>query len=157
MEAYLESVEKRVEELLDRAQSIIIAEKTAQGLTVKNLVTKTNLSEDAIKNICSTKKHLKNTGYITMTTIAKALGIDLNFLADYQPPKKNEVIPVVAPVAEASVAQLEEFIKGLENQIDVIVAVCESRVADARADADKRIEDMKMYYEARIKELKEGK
>lgn len=156
MEAYLESVEKRFEELLDRAQSIIIAEKTAQGLTVKNLVNKTNLSEDVIKNICSTKKHLKNTGYITMTTIAMALGVDLNFLADYQPPKKTEVIPV-APVAEASVAQLEEFIKGLENQIDVIVAVCESRVADARADADKRIEDMKMYYEARIKELKEGK
>ena len=43
MEAYLESVEKRVEELLDRAQSIIIAEKTAQGLTVKNLVTKNEL------------------------------------------------------------------------------------------------------------------
>ena len=156
MEAYLESVEKRFIELLDRAQSIIIAEKTAQGLTVKNLVNKTNLSEDVIKNICSSKKHLKNTGYVTMTTIAMVLGLDLNYLADYQPPKKADTV-ASAPVDGVSIVQLEEFIKALEKQMETIVAVCEARVADARADADKRIEDMKMYYEARIKELKESK
>lgn len=155
MEAYLESVEKRAEELLERAQNIIIAEKAAQGLTVKHLVNRTNLSEDVIKNICSTKKHLKNTGYITMTTTAMALGLDLNYLADYQPPNKSEVV-AASQTTEASIAQLEEFIKALEKQMDIIVSVCEARVTDAERNCEARIADVERNCETRIAELKEN-
>ena len=109
MEAYLESVEKQATDLLARAHMIIMAEKEIQKVTAKALSNTTKLSEDAIKSFCSGKT-LKNTGYITVTAIAKALNIDLNHLADYQPIAEPET-PAL-PVIEASITQIEDILKG---------------------------------------------
>ena len=154
MEAYLESVEQQATDLLTRAQMIILAEIERQKLTTKALSHITGLSEDSIKSFRSGKT-LKNTGYITVTAIAKALNIDLNHLADYQPIAEPET-PAL-PVIEASITQIEDILKACEKQINLILSVCDARVADAERNCEARIADLKEAHAEYIKILLSAK
>ena len=153
MEAYLESVEKQARDLLERAHTLIVAEKKIRGLSNKNLANLTGISEDAIKNFCAGKT-LKNAGYIIVTALAKALNIDLNYLADYQPTTEPESAPIL-PIIETTVSHTEDIIKAYEKQIEVIVALGDVRVADVERSCEARIADLKQSHEERIQELKE--
>lgn len=151
MEAYLESIEKQACELLERARTLIVAEKKIRGLSNKTLSGITGLSEDAIKNFCAGKT-VKNAGYIMVTALAKALNIDLNYLADYQPTAEPEAAPIL-PIIETTVSHTEDIIKAYEKQIEVLVALCDTRVADVERNCEARIADLKHNHQEHIKLL----
>ncbi len=150
-EAYLESIEQQACETQERARAIIVAEKKIKGLSNKNLSHITGMSEDAIKNFCAGKT-LKNAGYAMVTALAKALNIDLNYLADYQPTAEPEAAPIL-PIIETTVSHTEDIIKAYEKQIEVLVTLCDTRVADVERNCEARIADLKHSHEEHVKLL----
>lgn len=158
LETFIESVKKQADELLSCMRAVFTAEKKRLGYVNRDFALISNMSEDAIKLLLSEKS--KNPSYISVVSLATSLGLDLNELAGYTPPNKVDttaVISVQEPIDEIVTAIAEACDKRVDDvkaMLDMLLAICDKRLADRDAMWEARLADKDAMYERIIMELK---
>ena len=159
MEEYIESVKKQADELLSCMRAIFTAEKKKRGYVNRDYAMISNMSEDAIKLLLSEKS--KNPSYVSVVSLATSLGLDLNELAGYTPPNKADtaaVISVQEPIDEivsVFAETCDKRVNDVKDMLDMLLSICDKRLADRDAMWEARLADNNAMWEARYNDLKE--
>jgi hypothetical protein len=140
METYIASVQEQIDDFNQHACGVLRHEKKIRGWTNKHIANISGVSEDAVKYLLSTEKPPKDPRTFAMIRIAKAMGLDLNYLFGYTPPQ----------IAEASVITAKE-----DYYVSDIIMLSDKRVEDIKAMCELRIADNNAMWEARFNDLKE--
>jgi hypothetical protein len=140
METYIASVQEQIDDFNQHACGVLRHEKKIRGWTNKHIANISSVSEDAVKYLLSTEKPPKDPRTFAMIRIAKAMGLDLNYLFGYTPPQ----------IAEASVVTAKE-----DYYVSDIIMLSDKRVEDIKAMCELRLADNNAMWEARYKDLKE--
>ena len=139
MESYIASVQEQIDDFNQHACGVLRHEKKIRGWTNKHIANISGVSEDAVKYLLSTEKPPKDPRTFPMIRIAKAMGLDLNYLFGYTPPQ----------IADTSVVTAKE-----DYYVSDIIMLSDKRVEDVKAMCELRIADITRTYEERLKEQK---
>lgn len=140
METYIASVQEQIDDFNQHACGVLRHEKKIRGWTNKHIANISGVSEDAVKYLLSTEKPPKDPRTFPMIRIAKAMGLDLNYLFGYTPPQ----------IADTSVVTAKE-----DYYVSDIIMLSDKRVEDVKAMCELRIADITRMYEERLKEQRE--
>jgi hypothetical protein len=139
METYIASVQEQIDDFNQHACDVLRHEKKIRGWTNKHIANISGVSEDAVKYLLSTEKPPKDPRTFPMIRIAKAMGLDLNYLFGYTPPQ----------IADTSVVTAKE-----DYYVSDIIMLSDKRVEDVKAMCELRLKDKDEMYERIIAELK---
>ena len=139
METYIASVQEQIDDFNQHACGVLRHEKKIRGWTNKHIANISGVSEDAVKYLLSTEKPPKDPRTFAMIRIAKAMGLDLNYLFGYTPPQ----IADTAVVTVRDDNYISELVKAHERHTEDIKVMCELRIADIKQIYEERLAEHK--------------